>query len=157
MTSKEVTYTVAMNVSTSWDTLKMTDNYKEVVGELIFQRLFELEPKTRSIFQMGDVGNKDLKSHPNFTKHAHVIVDMIDYAVDCLGPDVDSLAEHLNDLGRRHIGYGVQASHVPIMGEASVFALEKVLGSQFTASDRKDWTTIFQFMTGNMIKGMMKR
>jgi len=33
-----INYTMAMNVSNSWDAVKMTENYEQVVGGLIFQR-----------------------------------------------------------------------------------------------------------------------
>jgi len=33
-----INYTMAMNVYNSWDAVKMTENYEQVVGSLIFQR-----------------------------------------------------------------------------------------------------------------------
>lgn len=51
---------------------------------------------------------EDIKANPSFHHHASTMVDMIDMAVSFLGPDLEPLEEDLQQVGRRHIGYGVQ-------------------------------------------------
>jgi hemoglobin-like flavoprotein len=84
------------------------------------------------------------------------MVDMIDCAVAFLGPDLDSLTEHLHDLGKRHIQYGVKPEYLSMMGRSVIFALDQILGKSFTLDDVKDWTAVFQLMVSQMILGMKR-
>jgi len=152
MTIPEVTYTMVMNVSMSWDVLKLTPDYEKIAGHLIFIRLFELEPRATALFGFGP--HQDIKEHPKFGQHAITIVDMIDCAVAFLGPDLDPLEEQLRSLGKRHLKYGVKPEFLPIMGQAVLYALQRILGSKFTLDDTRDWTCVFQLMANKMALGM---
>jgi len=79
---------------------------------------------------------------------------MIDCVVAFLGPNLDSLEDFLLDLGARHVRYGVQASDIPLMGDASILAMKQVLGDKFSDSDHSDWVVIFQFVCEKMVEGM---
>lgn len=80
----DVSYGTVMSVTMSWDRLKQVPNYQEKAGELIFCRLFELEPKARNMF--GYSPTEDIRANPKFAIHAQSMVDMIDCAVGFLGP-----------------------------------------------------------------------
>jgi len=147
----EVTYAMVMNVTASWDALKMSKDYK-YAGELIFSRLFVLEPSARDMF--GFAHDEDIRQNPKFDMHARTMVDMIDCAVAFLGPDLDPLEQQLRSLGKRHIKYGVKPEYLPIMCQAVLFALQQVLGSKFTLVDMMDWANVFQLMTSKMALGM---
>ena len=82
------------------------------------------------------------------------MVDMIDCAVAFLGPDLDLLAEHMKDLGQRHVAYGVKPDYFAHMGKAVIFTLAEMLGTRFSLDNVNEWTVIFQFMTSKMIIGM---
>jgi len=89
-----------------------------------------------------------------FIHHARIVVDMIDCIVCYLGPDLDSLADDMAELGHRHLSYGVKPKHIPAMGEAIIFALGEILGKKFSSADQNDWRTVFTFLSGKMIQGM---
>jgi len=82
------------------------------------------------------------------------MVDMIDCAVAFLGPDLDPLEEHLRSLGKRHLKYGVKPEFLPLMGQAVLYALQKILGSKLTLEATRDWTSIFQLIATKMALGM---
>ena len=83
------------------------------------------------------------------------MVDMIDCAVSFLGPDLGPLVEQLNDLGTRHIAYGVKPEFLPVMGQACIYTLQQVLGStEFSFEDTKDWISVFAMMVTHMQAGM---
>lgn len=150
--STEVSYKCVMDVTMSWDKLKHTKNYQESAGELIFSRVFELEPKARSMFKF--TKDEDIKLNPQFRVHARAMVDMIDMAVGFLGPDLDPLKEDLVELGRRHIAYGVQSEYLPVMERAVMYALDELLHEGLTRAERSSWQVVFHFMISHMIKGM---
>jgi len=148
----DISYSTVMNVTGSWDRLKQSKDYQDRAGELIFDRVFELEPKAKSMFDFK--ADEDIKKNPRFLSQAHVMVDMIDMAVGFLGPDLDPLKEDLLDLGKRHIGYGVKPEYLPIMERAVMYAMEEILDDKFTKEDRNSWQTVFHFMIANMVEGM---
>ncbi|GAX14656.1 hypothetical protein FisN_6Lh441 [Fistulifera solaris] len=150
---ESIDYTTAMNVSSTWDQVKLKDkDYVDRLGELIFERLFQLNPPAAAIFDMEGVEN--IKEHLSFKTHAPVIVDMVDCVVQFLGPNLDSLEDFLKDLGQRHISYGAKPEDLSSMGRATIFAVETILGADFTTEDADNWTRVFKYMTSVMAEGM---
>ena len=82
------------------------------------------------------------------------MVDMIDFAVSFLGPDLELLQEDLVSLGKRHKGYGVISRHLFSMEHAVIFALEEMLDKNFTRQDRRAWELIFQMIIKAMTEGL---
>lgn len=150
----EVTYTMVMNVTNSWDQLKALKAYEQRCGELIFTKLFDLAPEARYVY--GFSLQEDFRLNPKYDVNAKAMVDMIDCAVAFLGPDLDPLTDHLIDLGRRHTKYGVKPEHLPVMGRAVIYALQEMLGSKFSLDDLRNWAAIFDLMVSKMLMGMMK-
>jgi hemoglobin-like flavoprotein len=148
----EISYHTVIEVSLSWDKLKLVKGYQEKAGDLIFARLFEIEPSAREIFKF--TRDEDIRQNPKFSMHAKAMVDMIDCAVALLGPDLEPLKEDLLRLGRRHVNYGVQAKFLPVMEKAVIYALEEILGSKFTRNERNNWQIVFYYMIMQMTEGM---
>lgn len=152
-TMESIDYTTAMNVSTTWDQVKLRNkDYVLRLGELIFERLFQLNPNAAVIFQMEGV--QKIPEHVQFKAHAPVIVDMVDCVVQFLGPNLDSLEDFLKDLGQRHIAYGAKPEDLSSMGRATIYAVETMMGVDFTTDDVANWTRVFQYMTSVMADGM---
>ena len=119
------------------------------------RRLFELDPRAKTIYEFPlDADMDTIRKDPRFKVHARNIVDMFDCAVSLLGPELDSLSGALKDLGRRHLRYGVHPSYLPVMSQAVCFALDNMLKSKFTRSDRLAWEGIMQFMVTEMVDAM---
>jgi hemoglobin-like flavoprotein len=147
-----ISYATVMDVTSSWDTLKMVKDYKVKSGDLIFSRVLELEPEARTLFNFS--AKEDVRSNPKFAFHADQMVSMIDTAVAFLGPDLEPLEEDLHALGRRHIRYGVPAKFLPTMEKAVVYTMEELLGDKFTRTMRNSWQVVFYFMVQAMVAGM---
>lgn len=127
---------------------------------LVFvESLFEDAPSTRAVFGLKptDVFSEEWESNNRFVQHARRIVDMIDCAVNFLGPDFEAMEEILLDLGGRHVAYGARAEYFAVMGNAFVVALGKILKSAFTDELRKDWNQVFGFMAEKMADGMAQQ
>ena len=140
MIDNQVTYSMAMNVLSSWDAIKSKPNYCEEIAALVFKRLHELEPKAMSIYEIpSNVDMKTFRKDPSFKMHARNAFDMMDCTVSLLGPDLFDLSGMLHDMGRRHLRNGVNPSHLPCMSMALCYALSKMLGSQFTQDDNQAW------------------
>jgi hemoglobin-like flavoprotein len=56
---------------------------------------------------------------------------------------LDRLVPVVQDLGRRHVGYGVTDAHYDTVGSALLWTLEKGLGSAFTPDMKDAWATVY--------------
>ncbi len=124
------------------------------LGNLYFDRLFELEPEAKAIF--GFDKNADVMSElskaPRFIKHAKYFIQMIDKALGMLGPDIELLTEILLDLGAKHVGYGVKPEYFPSMGRALIHSVKEQLGDKFSEEMKDAWVEVYGALSYDMIR-----
>ncbi len=75
---------------------------------------------------------------------------MLDYAVTGLDR-LDTIAPTIQDLGKRHVGYGVKEEYYDTVGEALLWTLEQGLGSDFTPEVKDAWAEAYKLLSGVMI------
>ncbi|MDH3700377.1 MAG: globin domain-containing protein [Alphaproteobacteria bacterium] len=105
---------------------------------LFYDRLFEIDPKTRDLFHGVDLARQGTK----LTQ----AIDMVVGALDRL----DELAPVVADLGRRHAGYGVTDAHYDAVGAALIWTLEKGLGDGWSDDARDAWSAAYAVLAGIM-------
>lgn len=103
-------------------------------AELFYQRLFELSPSLRHLFQ-GDMKEQERK-----------LMHTLALAVEGLRQP-EHIIPAVQDLGRRHAGYGVKDEYYDILSEALLWTLAQVLGVEFTAPVRKAWEEAYTFLS----------
>jgi hemoglobin-like flavoprotein len=109
----------------------------DTAAELFYGKLFSLDASLRSLFK------NDLKDQ------GRNLTAMISVAVHWLGrPEKIVLA--VQQLGRRHVAYGVQPRHYEIVGVALLWMLEKCLGEAFTPQARSAWTAVYDMLSKTM-------
>mmetsp|Transcript_15713 Transcript_15713/g.43349 ORF Transcript_15713/g.43349 Transcript_15713/m.43349 type:complete len:92 (-) Transcript_15713:110-385(-) len=86
--------------------------------------------------------------------HAAYLVQMLDTALNMVGPDIELLTEIMLELGAKHVRYGVKADMFPVMGEAIIIALRSSLKDGFTEPVEEAWKETFDALSTDMIKGM---
>ena len=104
---------------------------------LFYRRLFELDPSLQAMFR-GDM-----------TEQRRKLMQMLTAAVKGLDR-LDQLVPVVEDLGRRHVGYGVADSHYDTVGAALLWTLEKGLGDAFTAEVKDAWVAVYGLLAGTM-------
>ena len=67
------------------------------------------------------------------------------------GPDIELLTEINRDLGKRHVRYGVTIAMYEFMGEALLYALDKMLGKRFTPDVKEAWEEIYAEISNDII------
>jgi hemoglobin-like flavoprotein len=110
---------------------------KETAADLFYDRLFELDPTIRPLFK------KDL------TEQKRKLVAMLNRIVTLLG-DFGALVHMAEDLGRRHVSYGVEAEHYDTVGTALLWTLRTGLGAAFTPEVEAAWTAAYRTLAGAM-------
>jgi len=122
-------------VQESWDQVKPI---ADQAAELFYGRLFESDPALKPLFK-GDMQAQGRK-----------LMTMIGTAVSGLSK-LDSIVPAVQDLGRRHVGYGVKASDYDTVGASLLWTLEQGLGDAFTDDVRAAWTETYRTLAGVMI------
>src|SRR5262245_1650758 len=112
----------------------------EVAADLFYDRLFTLNPSLRALFR-GDRKEQGRK-----------LMHMIGVAVKGLDR-LDQLVPAVEELGRRHGGYGVQTEHYDTVGAALLWTLERGLGAEFTLEVQEAWATVYALLAGVMQRG----
>jgi hemoglobin-like flavoprotein len=103
-------------------------------GALFYKNLFEEAPQLRVLFK-GDLDQQAAK-----------LMQMINVAVGKL-TEPEVLLPALQQLGKRHAGYGVEVAHYAPVGAALLKTLEQGLGDRFTPDTRQAWTQVYGVMT----------
>ncbi len=114
----------------------------DTASELFYQRLFELDPTLRPMFK-GDLVEQGRK----LMQMLALVVGGLDY--------FETMRFSLQQLGARHIGYGVTADHYQTVGAALIWTLEQGLGDGFTQDVRAAWTAVYTLVAGTMQKAAM--
>lgn len=110
---------------------------KDTAAELFYGKLFELDPALRPLFR-GDIKEQGRK-----------LMAMIAAAVGGLG-SLATLLPVVEDLGRRHAGYGVKPEHYGTVATALLWTLEKGLGDAFTPQVKAAWTETYTVLATRM-------
>jgi hemoglobin-like flavoprotein len=106
-------------------------------ADLFYGRLFEIAPEVRPLFPEDLSGQKKK------------LMGMLATAVTNLH-QVEKIIPAVQNLGRRHVGYGVTEAHYRPVGEALIWTLDKGLGEAFTAEVRGAWLSAYTTLAGVM-------
>ncbi|MEM7541416.1 MAG: globin family protein [Pseudomonadota bacterium] len=121
-------------VQSSWQKVKPIS---EQAAELFYSRLFILDPDARSLFT-GDMAAQGKK-----------LMTMITTAVNGLR-NLEAIVPAVQELGRRHVGYGVTNAHYDTVGEALLWTLEQGLGDAFDEPTKAAWTETYTILATTM-------
>lgn len=106
-------------------------------AELFYGKLFELDPSVRELFK-GDMAEQGQK-----------LMRMIGTAVNGL-ERLDEIVPAVQQLGVRHLEYGVKDEHYDTVGAALLWTLETGLGDAFTAETKEAWATVYGVLADTM-------
>lgn len=102
----------------------------DAAADIFYDRLFDIAPEVRPLFP-ADISDQKKK-----------LMQMIGTAVSNLH-QVETILPAVQDLGRRHVNYGVTDAHYDTVGAALLFTLEKGLGDAWTPDLAVAWTTVY--------------
>ena len=109
----------------------------ESTGMTFYERLFELDPSLRHMFQS--------PREEQARKLGHVLT----VVVKGLSRPQQILSA-VEELGRRHLLYGVRQEHYATVGAALLWTLQNGLGEVFTSEVREAWTCAYLFLSSTM-------
>jgi hemoglobin-like flavoprotein len=109
----------------------------EEVAASFYRRLFELDPALRPLFQHDIVlqGRK-------FMTMLVVVVRGLD--------TLDRLLTDVENLGRRHVAYGVNDTHYETVKAALLWAIQDHLGDEWTPEVGEAWRAAYRLLADTM-------
>ena len=123
-------------VQSSWERVKPIS---EQAAELFYNKLFTLDPSVKPLFK-GDMKEQGKK-----------LMATLNLAVTSL-TKLETILSAVQELGKRHVEYGVRDEHYATVGEALLWTLEQGLGDAFTAEVKEAWTETYTTLSKVMIE-----
>jgi hemoglobin-like flavoprotein len=103
----------------------------DTAADLFYDRLFAIAPAVRSMFPADIKDQKKMLATAATNLHQE----------ETIHPAVEN-------LGKRHVAYGVTAQHYEPVGAAPLWTLEQGLGPDFTPPAKAAWTAAYMTLSG---------
>jgi hemoglobin-like flavoprotein len=121
-------------VQRSWRQVQPVAN---AVAELFYARLFALDPGVQTLF------TSDM--HEQRRKLMAIIGSVVSEL-----SRLERIAPAVQELGRRHVAYGVRDEHYAMVGAALLWALERALSEAFTPDVKSAWASAYRLLAKTM-------
>src|ERR1700750_2551525 len=110
----------------------------ETAAALFYDRLFEVAPTVKAMFPVDMTGQR------------RKLMATLAVVVNGLG-NLESVLPAASALARRHVSYGAEPAHYPVVGSALLWTLEKGLGEAWTPEVPAAWTAAYGTLSNFMI------
>jgi nitric oxide dioxygenase len=107
-------------------------------AELFYGRLFEIAPQVRAMFP------------DDMTEQRKKLMATLAIVVQGLN-NLDTILPAASALAKRHVSYGAEAAHYPVVGQALLWTLEQGLGPSWTPEVAAAWTGAYTTLSEFMI------
>jgi nitric oxide dioxygenase len=123
------------------DSFAKVEPIADKAAELFYGRLFEIAPQVKPLFTtpVEEQGKK--------------LMTMIGIAVKGLSK-LEQIVPAVQQLGVRHLDYGVEEEHFAIVGEALLWTLEQGLGDAWNDELKDAWSTTYGVLADTMVSAM---
>lgn len=109
--------------------------------EIFYARLFAAAPAVRPLFEGTDMA-----------RQRAMLLSALVLLRKSLR-DLDAIVPTLRTLGARHVAYGAEPAHYPIVGRELIAAMQEVAGDAWEPHFTCAWVEAFDVVAGAMIEG----
>jgi hemoglobin-like flavoprotein len=109
--------------------------------ETFYARLFTAAPAVRPLF-----AGTDLRRQKTLLLGTLVLLRK------SLG-NLDALLPKLRDLGARHVAYGAEPGHYPLVGQVLIGSMADLAGDAWRPEYGRAWAAAFSLVAGAMLDG----
>jgi hemoglobin-like flavoprotein len=106
-----------------------------------YDNLFETAPGVRPLFE-----------NVNMDRQRRALLNMLLVLRESLR-DLDDIVPQLEKLGARHVGYGANPEHYPVVGEVLIGAMAQVAGDGWKPEYTSAWQQAYGVVQGVMLSG----
>jgi nitric oxide dioxygenase len=108
--------------------------------DVFYSRLFAAAPAVRPLFPA------DLARQKTMLLGALVLLRKSLRNLDAITPT-------LRNLGARHVGYGAEPDHYPVVGATLIASMASIAGNDWRPEYEAAWSVAFELVAGAMIAG----
>ncbi|CAB9503385.1 symbiotic hemoglobin 1 [Seminavis robusta] len=139
----------------SWAKVAAIENFEAVAGELLFRRIFEINPGAKAFFAFAkEDSDNDIYQSEMFQTHSRAVITTVDAAVGLLKTNnMDTLVSVLRGLGAKHVAMNLEQAHYDLVGQALLDTLAKAVGDDFTDEVKEAWVGVYGVIVANMMEG----
>jgi hemoglobin-like flavoprotein len=109
--------------------------------DVFYTRLFEAAPAVKPLFARTDLRKQKIMLLRVLGLLRHSLRDL------------DPLVPILHDLGARHVAYGAQPEHYPVVGAVLIASMAEVAGDAWRPEYERAWAAAFDVVAGAMLDG----
>lgn len=124
----------AQTVALVQESFKKVAPIAETAADIFYDRLFTIAPEVKPLFP------------EVMTDQKAKLMQTLGVAVQNLH-QVETIVPVVQDLGKKHVGYGVKDEHYDKVGEALIYTLEKGLGEDFTPEVKNAWVETYTLVS----------
>lgn len=107
-------------------------------AKIFYERLFMVAPQVRTMFP------------DDMTEQRRKLMAMLAVVVNGL-TNLEAILPAASALAKRHVEYGAEPAHYPVVGEVLLWTLERGLGANWTPDVADAWTSAYATLSGFMI------
>src|SRR6187397_2705054 len=109
--------------------------------DVFYARLFAAAPSVKPLFE-----GTDLKRQKAMLLAALVLLRRS-------LRDLESVTPALRELGARHVRYGAQPAHYPVVGQVLISSMAQVAGDAWSPEYQQAWSEAFAIVADAMLQG----
>ena len=109
----------------------------DTAADIFYDRLFEVAPEVRPMFAA------------DMAKQKKALMGTLAVAVQSLNK-IEEIVPVVQDLGAKHLSYGVKDEHYDVVGASLLYTLEKGLGDDWNDDLKAAWAETYGTLAGVM-------
>ena len=113
----------------------------DALMDTFYARLFETAPAVKPLF-----------AHTDLRRQKGMLLGALVLLRKSLR-DLDAIVPKLRELGARHVAYGAQPAHYPVVGHVLITSMEEVAGPAWCPRYKRAWTAAFNVVACTMLEG----
>ena len=135
---------MALEVETLEESFDLVAPRGDELVSRFYDRLFETAPEVKPLFERVDMDGQ-----------RQALLNMLVVLRESLR-DLDDIVPDLEDLGERHVDYGAQAAHYPVVGEVLIGTMAEMAGDSWKPEYTAAWQEAYGVVQGVMLAGADK-
>jgi hemoglobin-like flavoprotein len=131
----------ALDVETLEESFDLVAPQGDELVRKFYDRLFEVVPSVQPLFAEIDM-----------ERQRQALLNMLVVVRESLR-DLDDIVPDLEDLGARHVDYGAQAEHYPVVGQVLIETMAEIAGDGWKPEYTSAWEEAYGVVQNVMLSG----
>ena len=136
---------MAIDVELLEESFDLVAPHGDELMRVFYANLFEAAPSVEPLFAQVDMD-----------RQRQALLNMLLVLRESLR-DLDDIVPDLEELGARHVDYGAQPEHYPVVGEVLIGSMAQVAGDAWKPEYTAAWAEAFPIVQDVMLSGAAAR